>query len=206
MRNVKMIIAAVILLSSTQFAQYKKGQWELGFTGSVGSTTQSSKSSGTSGSYDNSIDTDFFDISLLPGYYLLDGFSIEPEFGFFAIKDEKPSYNLIANLSYTFMFPYSSNAFFIKAGYGLGNAYALPMADEFLVRVSNKFDVTILNLGTGVKFFVGEKVYIRCEANYRIQSWQREYSYSYPPYYYSNDKSEYSWKTLRLKVGLGILI
>jgi len=206
MKNAIMIFTAIILLSSSQFAQYKKGQWELGFTGSVGSTTQSSKSSGTSGSYNNSVDMDFFDISIMPGYYLFDGFSIEPEFGFTAIKDVKPSYNLIANLSYTVLFPNTSNAFFIKAGYGLGNAYALPMADEFLVRSSDKFDVTILNLGGGVKLSVGEKVYIRCEANYRIQSWQKEYSYSYPPYNYSNDKHEYSWKTLRLKVGLGILI
>ena len=206
MKNVIMIITTIILISSSQFAQYKKGQWELGFTGSAGSITQSSKSSGTSGSYDNSIDMDFFDLSIMPGYYLMDGFSLEPEFGMFAVKNEKPSYNLIANLSYMVMFPYTSNAFFIKAGYGIGNSYALPMADEFLVRASNKFDVTILNLSTGVKISVGEKVYIRCEANYRIQSWQREYSYSYPPYYYSQDKHEYSWKTLRLKVGLGILI
>lgn len=206
MKNAIMILTAIILLSSTQFAQYKKGKWELGFIGSIGSTTQSSKSSGTSGSHDNSVDMDFFDISVLPGYYLFDGFSIEPEFGFTAIKDVKPSYNLIANLSYTLLFPNTSNAFFIKTGYGLGNAYALPMADELLVRFSDKFDVTILNLGGGVKISVGEKVYIRCEVNYRIQSWQREYSYSYPPYYYSNDKHEYSWKTFRLKVGLGLLI
>ncbi|MCK9425394.1 MAG: porin family protein [Ignavibacteriaceae bacterium] len=206
MKNAIMILTAIILFSATQFAQYKKGQWEWGFNGSAGSYTQSSKSSGTYGSYDNSNDQDFIDLSLMPGYFLLDGFSIEPEIGLLAVKSIKPSYNLLANLSYTIQFPNSSNAFFIKAGYGLGNSYSFPVVDALLIRATDKFDVKIINLGAGVKLSVAENVNLRIEANYRIQSWEKDYSYSYPPYYSINEKHEYIWKTLRLKIGFGILI
>ncbi len=206
MKNTIIIITLLVLFSSNEFAQYKKGQWEWGLGGSLGTATQSSKSSGTSGTYENSNDQDFLDLSLMPGYFLADGFSIEPEIGFFSVKSVKPSYNLIANFSYTSLFMNSPNAFFIKAGYGLGNAYSFPMVDNLLIQATNEFDVVIINFSAGVKLSLGEKVNLRFEVNYRIQSWEKEYSYSYPPYYSINDKHEYSWKTLRLKVGLGLLI
>ncbi|MCK9212299.1 MAG: porin family protein [Ignavibacteriaceae bacterium] len=203
MKKLNVIIVLVALLSSVEFAQFQKGQWELGFTGSLGTVNQSTKSTGTYSSNTNSSDEGFFDVSLMPGYYLIDGFSIEPELGMFAVKGESPAYNMIVNLSYTLLFPYSQNAIFLKAGYGFGNATTYPTADEVLLKMTDKFDVDIINFGVGVKFSVTEKAFIRVEANYRIQSWNDEYT----SFYYSyTQKYEQSFKTLRLKIGLGVLI
>ena len=145
---------------SSRTGIFKKGDWELNFSASIGNltTTRSSSSSGMYGSSSDSKSSSMFYVQLgvIPAYFVTDGLSIEPEINVLIQSqedvDSKPSLSFLANLSYTFNLPEKKFAPFIRIGYGISNSLQIPAVIGGLGRVSEDLDVSILNAGVGFKF------------------------------------------------------
>jgi opacity protein-like surface antigen len=178
-------------------AQFKKGDVELSFSGSLGSNTITESSSGGY-SFSNSSTEKYLFFSVSPGYYLLDGLSVEPEISFTANQHEQPAQYLLLNLSYTYLLPNSREALFLRAGYGISNSVQMPVLGAAVVHTSDKFNVGVLNLGAGAKFLVTQSVILRAEVNYRSHTWSNDEGYGY--------SDDYAYSNVGLLVGFSILL
>jgi len=166
---------------SLQTGIFKKGDWELNFSASIGNLTTTSKSSttGAYGSYSNDNSTSIFYLQLgvIPAYFVTDGLAIEPEINILFQNQEninsKPSFSFLVNLSYNFNIPNKNFAPYIRAGYGISNSLQVPAVIGGLARVSDKLDISILNAGVGFKVHL----LLRTELNYRRYSYKIEDSY-----------------------------
>ncbi len=129
----------------------------------------SGSSSGSSGA---------FLISPRFGFYVVQGFEIEPEILLMLSSGSDPVYVLNGNISYNFLTA-GKTVPFILAGYGLANT--VPFFGVPLLRTD--FAVGVLNLGGGVKAFVREDIAVRVEYRYQTFSGEGETtissSYSY---------------------------
>jgi len=164
MKTVVCLLALVIFFgSSVLYGQIEKGSWEMSVAGTFGSV-----SSSTNGNDGES--TSLISIAARPGYYVINGLSIEPELYWTAIENERPIFNLAANVSYTFRVAESGVSPFVLAGYGIGNG--IPIFQRLIFRSSDEMDVSVLNAGGGVKFFVTKSVALRAE--YRYQRFNQE--------------------------------
>jgi len=164
MKNVVFMLAlATVFGSSILYGQIEKGSWEMSVAGTFGSYSLS-----TNGNDGES--TSLVSIAARPGYYVIDGLSIEPELYWTAIEDELPIFNIAANVSYTFRVAESGVSPFLLAGYGVGNG--IPIFQRLIFRSSDEMDVSVLNVGGGVKFFVTTSVALRAE--YRFQQFNQD--------------------------------
>jgi hypothetical protein len=178
--SVKKIIIPICLLFAlgTLRAQTQQGTWELSLSGHLGSVSISSESGGPYGTSSSSSESHtFLSLTLRPGLYILDHLALEPEVLWTAIEDEFPSFSLSGNLSYNFAIPDSRVVPFILAGYGVGNT--IPLFQRALFRYSDKLDISVLNLGTGLKIFLAERAALRVEYRYQRYSQEQSYSYGY---------------------------
>lgn len=174
---------------------FLKGSWELNLSGDMGSITNTTKIDGFF-SEETSSDYTYFQLHLIPGYYLTDGFSFEPELDFLFVEKEKPSYSLIPMLSYTYLLPSNTHlAIYLRVGYGFTNSFS---AFGILVRQSDALDIGVINFGAGLKILATENFCIRTEINYRRTSKKEESNY-FPDY--TNTLSN-----IRLLLGLSILL
>ncbi|SRR3972149_2759739 len=170
---------------SLQTGIFKKGDWELNFSASIGNLTTTSKSSttGAYGSYSNDNSTSIFYLQLgvIPAYFVTDGLAIEPEINILFQNQEninsKPSFSFLVNLSYNFNIPNKNFAPYIRAGYGISNSLQVPAVIGGLARVSDKLDISILNAGVGFKVSISNHLLLRTELNYRRYSYKIEDSY-----------------------------
>lgn len=194
-----------IFMVTCSLAQFKKGDVELSFSGSFSSltsqTTATTNSTYYSGSTTNSDTRTSAYLSVAPGYYFLDNFSIEGEFGISAIEKVQPAQYLLLNLAYTYLIPDSKAALFAHAGYGLSNSVALSYFNNYLVRTSDGFDVGIINLGAGMKFLMTSHVLLHTEVNYRIHNWSNEFSL-----FGITGKEDMKYSNISLLFGFSILI
>jgi hypothetical protein len=159
-------IVALIALYSTSYGHFKQGDLELGFNVGMGMMTTEYKFL----SKDYSESLNFFGLSVTPGYYIVDGFSIEPEIGITAIEEEYPSFFLLGNLSYTYIQTNSNWGPFIKLGYGISNSYNMFPGEKIYMHSSNEMDLSILNVSAGIKAILGNVLVLRSELNYRAIS------------------------------------
>ncbi len=186
-------LASVLLFAySNGKAQFKTGDVELSFFGSMGSYTYNYSNYG----YSQSSTTKYLSVNASAGYYIMDGLSIEPQVGLEAVEKSDPSQSIVLNLSYTYLIPDSRIGAFAIAGYGLGNSAYYPMYNMF-IRTSNKFNVDILNLGAGAKFLISRSVIIRTELNYLSNHWSEQFFSS------SSDQSE---SNMGIPSGISILL
>jgi hypothetical protein len=147
---------------------FTKGSWELNFSGDMGSMSSTTKNESAGYSSEYSSDHTYFQLHLIPGYFLIDGLSFEPELDFLFVEDSKPSYSLIPILSYTYLIPSNPNlAIYVRGGYGLTNSYNYFGA---LLRQSSDLDIEVINVGAGIKILATENFCIRTEINYRRSS------------------------------------
>lgn len=205
MNSSKIFLETVICLSilvapPSMVAQFQKGDVELSLSGSLGKVSSSSSGFGS-----NSSSESFLLLSVSPGYYFGRGFSIEPEVGLLAVEDEEPGVSLIGNIAYTHRIPESDVALFLCVGYGVSNALSFPVPGGIPFRMSNEFDITVFNVGGGLKYVIKDAVALRLELNYRNHSWMQEYSY----YGYSGPTSytlERSYSHIGLLVGFSVLL
>jgi hypothetical protein len=176
---------------------FSRGSWELNLSGDFG--TQSSETVVNGKSYGSSEANFYGQLHIIPGIYIVDGLSFEPEVDFLFIKDVDPSYSFIPNISYTHRFPSNSNvAFYARAGYGISNSYNL---FGLLLQTSKSANVGILNLGVGLKYLISESFCFRTEINYRRTSYTNEETYYF---YYS--KTEETLTNIRVLLGFSLIL
>ncbi len=170
------ILALSILLivsSSTALAQTQQGAWEFSVSGAFASVSSKSETSGYGGSHTYESEAEnFFTVLLRPGFFVIDGLEIEPEILWGGASGIPPSYSFSGNLSYNVSIPNSRVVPFALAGYGIGNC--IPILQVTIGRNSDAFDVSVLNLGGGMKIFVSKQVAFRAE--YRFQRYSQETS------------------------------
>ena len=137
-----------------------------------------------SGSYQNyssggsSESTGAFLISPRLGFFVAEGFEIEPEFVAMFASGSDPAYMINGNISYNFITAGKAVPFLL-VGYGLANT--VPFFNVPFLKTDFKVDV--LNVGGGVKAFLREDVAIRFEYRYQKFSGQGETSvYSFYSY------------------------
>ena len=162
--------AALVFVCSAIHAQTQQGAWELSASGNFGSVSSSSE---TTGSFSQKSETDaegYLSLALRPGYYVIDGLAVEPEFLWTAVDGTPPSFSISGNVAYNFDIPKSQVTPFILAGYGVGNS--IPLFQRLFVRSSDDFDISVLNIGAGLKVFLTERIALRTE--YRYQRYSRE--------------------------------
>jgi hypothetical protein len=176
----------ILFFSSAALTQTKapftKGSWEVSLSGSVGSLTSKSEYNSSYYSGESSESRNYFQLAVVPGIFIVDGLSIEPEFNMFFYQKAKPSLSFLGNLSYTFIIPEKNFAPFIRIGYGVSNSLQFPIQNGMLAKMSDKFDISILNAGIGLKFLLTENLAFRTELNYRKFSHSADdsgYGYSY---------------------------
>ena len=101
MKKTIFLIFSVIFISFYSNAQFKKGNVELSFLGSLGSN----KTETESGSSSSSSSRMYFMLNIQPSYYIIDGLALGFGIDFLAIEKEKPTQSILANISYTYRFP-----------------------------------------------------------------------------------------------------
>jgi hypothetical protein len=207
MKNLVIIEALLLLIvmQVTTSAQddnnlFHKGRWELNFTGSLGSIAESMDFSSEYGSYNSSDSHSYFELGIIPAYYLFDGLSIEPEINMMAFEGSQPAFLFLGNLSYTMKVKNSIVFPYVRAGYGVSNSFQFPV-NRSLSKMSNSLDIGVLNLGGGIKVSLSEKVLLRTEVNYRSFS----YSHDANSLYY-NASSDYNVSSIALLFGFSILL
>jgi opacity protein-like surface antigen len=190
MRRIAPVFVLGLLVITNVQAQFNKGDVELSFSGSFSS--MSYKSSG----YDDSESNTIFTLSIIPGYYFLDGFSVEPEIGVMKIDDDDAAFYLLGNLSFTHLLEGGRLAVFGRAGYGKSNSVVTPFGGSGFFRVSNGFDVDVINVGGGTKYLITDNVVLRAEINYRSHKWNEDY--------WLGEKEDLTMSNMGLLVGFSI--
>jgi len=174
MKRPILLILTFITCTLISSAQFDKGKVEISLIGNAGyqkaSTSPSSSSEATGYVFLNSC----------VGYYLSDGISIEPQFGMIAVEKFRPAQSVLFNLSYTGRLQNSKIALFIRGGYGIANSPSSPIIMFTPIDSHGKWDVTVLNFGSGIKFLVTDDIALRCEAYYRSESYKQDtFNYFY---------------------------
>lgn len=198
MKATWLAILAVLFFSSSH-AQFQQGDVELALSGTVGSWSNSY----TIGQQTESESRNVLMLGMTMGYFLADGFSVEPEFVFMAVEKQSPGHSILANVSYTYFGAGSKVAPFVRVGYGVSNSFSFMGVQSFLSRVSDKLDVTVLQAGGGIKVPVATGAAIRLELSYKNQSFTREY-----PGFFGNGSVESKMGNtyIGLLVGLSVLL
>jgi hypothetical protein len=169
----------ILLFSAIVFAQdaentfFQSGKVELNFLIDAGKMSTTYEANNSYQKFIGSSRAGYLLFSVLPGFFVADGLSIEPEISILALEDAKPSFSIIPNLSYTYLIPQSRIALYSRAGYGLSNSRSL---FGLLIRNSDKMDIGILNFGTGIKYLVSAGAALRIELNYKRTSQERDFN------------------------------
>lgn len=162
--------------------QFSKGSWEVSFIGGYARNTYENTYSYTYPSLYESTSkssSSVIDLAGTVGFFIVDGFSIEPEFRYTLLipenADSRKMYSLIGNLSYSYLVPKRSYAVFARIGYGVSNGVPIVPPNTFIVTDFDKEEIsTIFNAGIGVKFLLSEMVALRSEVGYTSFSYNNE--------------------------------
>jgi opacity protein-like surface antigen len=183
-RILAVTLASLCLGVLPALSQTQSKSWEFSLATNVGST--SSSVTFTSGGRTETNESDaqtYLGLDVRAGYFVVDGFSLEPEIYVLAVDKMRPMFNIGANAAYTFTIPESPVKPFVTAGYGIGNSN--PMMQRLYQRSSEAMDVPVLRAGGGLKVFISKQVALKLE--YRYERYTQEnsetsywgYSYSY---------------------------
>ena len=117
-----------------------------------------------------------------------------------AIENIEPGINIALNLAYNFDIPESNVIPFVLAGYGFGNA--IPLFNSLVIRQTDGFEMSHLNLGFGLKTLLNEWVALRVE--YRFQSFS--YDTEYQMYDRPNMITEHNTTFHKLLLGISVFL
>lgn len=190
--------------SERQF--YKQGDWEFGFSANIGGSSKKTKGTDTYGyndgsqsstyTYDYNEKGIYIHLGASTGYYIIDGFSIEPELNL-NLSLGGFSVSMLGNLCYTFYIPQKNIYPYLKLGYGLSND----------AKNSNglfeSLNLKTINAGAGLKFMYFPGMAFKMEINYRNLSGSNTYSYSDQ---YSSSLNNYKITTSVIAISVGISI
>ncbi|HEX7344034.1 MAG TPA: outer membrane beta-barrel protein [bacterium] len=196
MKTFIMAFSALLLTAICAQAQFEKGDWELGMTITAGSYSETSKSD----YYEYEDRATYLAVALIPGYFLIDGLSVEPEFNYYTLQDADATFQLLGNLSYTGWIPGQRAAWFVRAGIGTGNGVPYPGLTFSLWDAEES--ILVLNFGAGLKVPVSHHAALRTELNYRIYRFTHESS----PYEYPSGSTDYDIRDFGFRIGFSILL
>jgi len=186
-----LLITALVLSFNVLHAQTTKGAWELSLSGYLGMVKQSSEWSSPTGSGTSEGEAKgYVLLAVRPGYYITEGFMVEPEILWTAQEDYPPCFAISANIAYNFNIPDTHITPFVLAGYGIGNG--IPITHRLTSRLSDKLDINVLNLGAGLKIFVSEPIALRIEYRHQSYSYSHDYSYYYVGSYTSESTTTFN--------------
>jgi opacity protein-like surface antigen len=158
----------LVFASLSAWAQPQKGDFEIGLSGTGGSLKHEITSDYES--FNDSNTLNYLMLFTRPAYYVVPQFSIEPEIIWAIADQEETSLEVSVNVAYNIFLKNPQFVPFIFAGYGRGNSMILN--NMALYKSTDGLDVSVFNVGAGLKTFVGEHVSLRVE--YRYQNRQAE--------------------------------
>ncbi len=177
-RLIILSLISLVFAASCQ-AQFEQGRSELGLVGSMGSYSNKSTVNGPyTSSYSDS--RMYLSFAAVYDYYIVQGFSLEPEVAVTWLEKSEPAAYLLGNISYTHRLTESPAALYGRIGYGVSNGVESPMFVGGVSKVLDKLKVGVFNAGIGTKILLGESTLIRLELNYRTHAWtENHYNYNY---------------------------
>jgi hypothetical protein len=175
-------LGIIMFANSVVYSQPKKKTWELSLSGNMGTVYSTTKSESQFGSYSSSTPAhEFVTLALRPGFFITDEIQFEPEIQWAAAEGGEPLLSFSVNVAYNFNISHSNTRPFILLGYGRANS--IPIFQTLIFRLSDKHDISIINVGGGFKIFAAENVAFRTE--YRFQRFARSESFSDRKYKYA---------------------
>ena len=168
MKNLSWFLLLLLLIpGELAFSQIQIGSKELSLTGYF-----------MSRSYEGSDESwETLNLSLGFGYFVSQGFEIEPEIIFSSYEEEKSGWIFSGNVAYNFQTGGDGKGPvpFILAGIGYSNTFLL------LPRIPYEGDDeenwTVFNAGAGLKIFISSPACLRIE--YRFQKFDGEYDFTH---------------------------
>jgi len=183
-----LVVGLVLVVVSPLASQTQQGSWEMSMTATFASISETMSSGGSSSTSDAQ---GYVVVGVRPAIYVIDGLSIEPEFLWTAIENLPPVFSISGNLSYTVSLEESKNFKpFVLAGYGVGNG--VPLARMLFFRQSDALDISLLNLGAGVKAFFSEAFALRAEYRYQRHG------------YTTSGGTDITWNTHNIFLGFSV--
>ena len=175
--------AQVINISDRQ--KFRQFDWESAVSLSIGLSSTSFKNTSQNFYGNGNINGEFyFEISLLLGFFIIDGLSIEPEIDYNFFSGDA-TLSMIGNVSYTFNIPGKNIYPFIKIGYGI-SGYTAYGYNYYGVSdgLFESLDAKVINVGAGLKIVQSSSFAMRIELNYKNISYtQSQYDPYHDPYY-----------------------
>ena len=194
------VIISFVFVTAFLHSQNMPGTWEFSLSGTMGSFSLSTESSISLGTPISSSESyGYLSLAIRPGLFIAKGFEFEPEIFWTAMKDQPPALNLSGNLAYNFTISNSRLSPFLLAGYGVGNA--VPIFQRVFARSSDKFDIPLLNVGAGLKYYFSDWIALRTEYRYQRYSWENSYASGA----YSSTM-KYAWNFHNVFVGFSVFL
>ncbi len=169
MKRLLLLFLISSICPSITSAQFESGKVEITFNGTAGYL----KDNLPANLY-GSQSIGYVMLNIDGGYYLLDGFSIEPQLGLLATENTFPAQSALLNLSYTHRISTSAIALFVRGGYGISNSLTSPVVGFVPIRINEVSNNHIINAGAGAKILVTENVALNIELNYRREVFDDE--------------------------------
>jgi len=204
----KILLSLIIIFVSSLSAQvkniserqyFRQYDWEVTSSISLGLSGTSIENTLPDYYGYGSGDEEFYsEISLSLGFFILDGFSFEPEleYNFFS---EDATFSLIANVSYTINIPRKSIYPYFKVGYGKSGytAYNYGYSPDNSEGLFESLDANVINAGAGLKIIQSSTFAMRLELNYKYISYNQTVNTPYA------DTYDISTKTSALSIKFG---
>lgn len=196
---IPLFVTIQVFLLATACSQTKQGSIELSFSANAGSTTSKFETTSESNSSTSESSQAFFSLAMRPGIFLANGLELEPEFLWTAIEGREPALSLVGNLAYNFGIPRSRVIPFILAGYGAANG--LPRFERMIGKSTNDLDISLWDIGTGVKFMISRQAALRVE--YRFQQFAYEMSQEV---FTAQVTEKYTWDVHNVFLGFSVFL
>lgn len=163
--------AQIINISERQY--FKQFNWEV--SGSVSLALCRTSFESTSQYYSNGNNDDNLcaEISVLLGFFIIDGLPIEPELEFNFLPHDA-ALSLIANVSYTINISRKNIYPFFKIGYGVsGYKYIYDYYQEDSKGLFESLNANVINASAGLKIVQSSSFAMRLELNYKNISYDQ---------------------------------
>lgn len=178
---------------------FSKGKFEFSLSGGYSATKWDVTYYSGSLKHESTNDNKSFVLGFSGGYYVAEGFSLEPEIQATLFEGSRPAFAGIAGVAYTHHFPNKNFGVFVKGGIGLSNGITYLAIAPYIGRTSDNFDVAIYKLAAGVKVLLTDDIIMRNELEYKISKYDLDAN-SY------RSREEGSYRDFQIKFGFSYLL
>ena len=160
----KKLFLIILLVPTIGWGRGFIPRWEISMSTDANSFSTSTGSS------------DYVTLAIRPGFYIMEGLSIEPEAFWGVAKTSHPELNYSGNLSYGYGMGHNMVVPFVLAGYGAGNG--VPFNQPISRSATFMTGIRFFNAGAGLKVMaIGGRALFRLE--YRYQDFMMVYHKPY---------------------------